>query len=283
MWEATTTWHCSACDTQLSGEDVPCPLCTTQRQVVRLRAIVRRMLPYARLYEPPTDDEGYYADEIRRRDDIVRRAEQATGIKRPRAAKKKGQTMTKTVKAAFAIASITMLLPAMAAAQQYDQAFWDRLQLGTPVEGRPGCTWQWARDTVGPWGGWYHACAAPQPARAQQALPEAPASQAGAAKPCGAYNPYVDPSGMMACIAALPVPEPPPLQQIQAGRRYHLAYSSLQVHVLSVGTTLDGVQVVTYQWLADAGAHQAGDVGSCRNDGGGSHTTCLPFVPMGGQ
>jgi hypothetical protein len=190
--------------------------------------------------------------------------------------------MTMTKRTALAIALVTML-PAMAAAQQYDQAFWDRLQLGAPVDGRPGCTWQWARDTVGPWGGWYQSCAAPQPARAQQALPEAPAAQAAPAMPCGAYNPYVDPAGMMACIAALPVPEPPQLQPIQAGRRYYLGYPSQQVHVLATGTTLDGVQVVTFQWLAGNGAREPGDVEACRNDGGASRTTCQPFMPMGGQ
>src|SRR5688572_10080949 len=143
---------------------------------------------------------------------------------------------------AVMIMSALLMTAGPASAQQHSQAFWDRLQPGAAVDGRPGCTWQWARDTVGPWGGWYHACATPQPARAQQELPEAPATAGPPAQPCGAYNPYSDPAGMMACIAALPAPPPAPLPAIHAGQRYYLGYPSLQVQVLSIAVGLDGLQ-----------------------------------------
>jgi AraC-like DNA-binding protein len=194
-------------------------------------------------------------------------------------ASKKGTEMRdKMTQAVLTIAVLLLALPASAQVA-YD---FDRIQPGEAVADRPGCTWQWDRSTVGPWGGWFQACA--QPALpAHQALPEAappPSPMPSGGHACGAYNPYADPAGMMACIAAQPAPPTPVLPPVHVGLRYYLGYPSQQVQVLAIITSLDGVQVITYQWLVAVAGHDAGDVSACRYGSTTGRSTCAPFIPM---
>jgi hypothetical protein len=269
MWEARSTWHCSKCDNQIAGKDANCGWCSARTRIRALESVLRRALPYVRLYAHPQDSPDFETDSETQAK-VIKQAEKL--LAPPKRRKSKGRRVMKRVLSA--IVFVVSAAVGTAEAQVYN---FDRMQLGDPVDGRPGCTWQWAQNTVGPWGGWYQACDSPQPQqKVAIALPEAIPPQHA----CQGLNPYTDPSGMMACIAAQPVAPPPSLPPIHVGRRYFLAYSSLQVHVLSLGTTLDGATVVTYQWLVDVSGHTAGDVSSCRYDGRGTPNTCAPFVPM---
>jgi hypothetical protein len=155
------------------------------------------------------------------------------------------------------------------AAGGQDAAFFAKLQIGDPVDDQPGCVWRWARDTVGPWGGWYHACATPGRVTAPP-LVDAQASS----RDCSKINPYADPEHATYC-AALVTPPRPNVPTFETGRRYARPYPGDEMIVLAVGRTLDGVEVVTFQWLAPR--EKAGDVGACRNDLGTSINSCLEW------
>jgi len=88
---------------------------------------------------------------------------------------------------------------------------------------------------------------------------------------CARVNAYSDPAAALSCVLSrLPDPQAP-LPIFQVGRRYSGPYPSQQMIVLGITRSIEGVEVVTFQWI---GEMHTGDVSACRNDGGLTSAAC---------
>ena len=145
----------------------------------------------------------------------------------------------------FVIVFVLSALPASAQSGVYSSEFFAQLQLGTPVDGRPGCSWQWARDTVGPWGGWYQACVAPG------LVPAAVPAVDECDRPLNPYTPEGAELGARCAARGITPPAGAPLQ-MRVGGRYEQAYSDLQMIVLAVVADIGGREVVVCQWAGES-------------------------------
>lgn len=191
--------------------------------------------------------------------------------------------MARSIRVAVVLAVLLALSGPVAYAQYVDHRtyrppsgedpvdFGRRLTPGTPVAEKPGYVWRhdgrgWYWDlapttqTPGPW---------PQP----------PAGD----DDCDRHvNPYVEPDLAAECMRRRLAEEAPPALPVYVVGRQYLdgGYPSLRMVVIAVTRSLDGVDVVTFQWLVDTGnGRKVGDVEACRNDEGRSETSCRPWVP----
>jgi hypothetical protein len=150
-------------------------------------------------------------------------------------------------------ASVLALLLLASIAHAQDADFFAKLTPGTPVADRLGCTWQWSQNTVGPWGGWYHACQTTAPADTPSEMdPD-----------CLYVNPYADKDKANEC--ATRTTRQPRLTDFLVGHRYFDGYPSRQMMVIALTRGFDGIEVVTYQWTRTNGSNASGNVGACRN------------------
>jgi hypothetical protein len=170
----------------------------------------------------------------------------------------------------FKLASVLAFLLIASTAHAQDAAFFATLQPGMAVADKPGCTWQWSQNTVGPWGAWYHAC--PN---------AAPDDTPGEVDPdCLYVNPYADKDKANECATRTSRQRQPRLTDFLVGHRYFDGYPSRQMMVIALTRGYDGIEVVTYQWTRANGSHASGDVGACRNTmASPSCGLWLPVVP----
>lgn len=141
------------------------------------------------------------------------------------------------------VAAFLVLLATQAAAQPvrvdhrdpaYPAGFFDTLQIGTPVVGSPGWTWQ--HDGTG----WLQATTTPVPPPADE---------------CRDVDPYLEPERAVRCNA-----QPEPGEEVPVflvGHVYALGYDEVRAVVLGLTSDVDGVQVVTVRWLSGAGGVEA--------------------------
>lgn len=100
---------------------------------------------------------------------------------------------------------------------------------------------------------------------------------------CDRVNGYVDPPNATRC-ALNRNDIHPTVPVYQVGREYEYVYpnTSYRMVVIGLSRSLDGVEVVTFQWTRDGGpGHKIGDVKACRNDNGASaESSCTLWVPV---
>ena len=134
---------------------------------------------------------------------------------------------------------------------------------GAAVADRPGYVWR--HDGKG----WYFELANTSP------IPTVPTPDPD----CADVDPYRDTALAVEC-ALRHTPPRPPLPVYIVGQQYTNAYPSTRMLVLAVSRTLEGVEVITFQWLTDFPPdRQKGDVAACRNATTGS-STCGVWMPV---
>lgn len=101
---------------------------------------------------------------------------------------------------------------------------------------------------------------------------------------CENANGYTDPETATRCALSKYPTGLPSVPVYQVGREYEYVYpnTSYRMVVIGLSRSLDGVEVVTFQWTRDAGTgHKIGDVNACRNDNGASAaSSCTLWVPV---
>jgi hypothetical protein len=101
---------------------------------------------------------------------------------------------------------------------------------------------------------------------------------------CDNVNAYVDPANATRCALNRNDVIHPAVPVYQVGREYEYVYpnTSYRMVVIGLSRSLDGVEVVTFQWTRDAGTgHKIGDVKACRNDNGASaESSCTLWVAV---
>jgi hypothetical protein len=150
-------------------------------------------------------------------------------------------------------------------AQSYDAAFFARLQPGTAVEGRAGCTWAWSQQSnVAPgWGGWYQQCSSPTPQQQETVTPTSTVTEADCD---GHIDVYAEGDKALACaLLKLRNQAPADRPTFQVGQKYVAGYDAVQMVVLGLARDVIGNEVVVYQWLTDTTSAKAGDVGAFIN------------------
>jgi hypothetical protein len=173
--------------------------------------------------------------------------------------------------AAMAVAAMVVGSGA-AHAQDYDASFFAKLQPGTAVEGRSGCTWEWSQSSnAAPgWGGWYQQCSTPS----QQAAPTTPLTPTVTEADCVGYiDAYTQGEKALAC-ALLQISKQTPVSRptFQVGQRYVAGYDSYQIVVIGLTRDVVNNEVVVYQWVLDNTSAKAGDVGAFVNGSPSSFT-----------
>lgn len=170
--------------------------------------------------------------------------------------------------AAMAVAALAAGTGA-AGAQTYDAGFFAKLQPGTAVDGRSGCTWEWSQtsNAAPGWGGWYQQCSTPTPS--SSSTPNAPSSSVPTvteAECAGHIDPYMEGEKALAC-ALLSISKQPSVTRptFQVGQRYLAGYDSYQIVVIGLTRDVVNNEVVVYQWVIDNTSAKAGDVGAFVN------------------
>jgi len=121
------------------------------------------------------------------------------------------------------------------------------------AQGPPQCT------TIKPGANWICVEGGWRPANQVQA----PVSQVLQTAPdsCTNLNPYLEPDRALACVLAELASRPtPPLPVFEVGKRYRHAYPGRRMVVLSTGSSLEGVPIVTAQYIASDNPADVGQV-----------------------
>lgn len=79
-------------------------------------------------------------------------------------------------------------------------------------------------------------------------------------------NAYLDPDRASACAAATLKPVPATLPRFEVGRTYQHAYPDARMVVLSIARSLEGVPVITAQYIAHSNPAEVGQVFAFRVD-----------------